>query len=514
MALRFPRSLSARITIAFMVLVVTFGGISLSTVLTLHKLHKAMRITHSGYLNLALGSSDLNNSQNTLRQYLREELGEETQERWARKRLERLLRKREELFASLEATLEEVGSADQFVGTAELVAGIRKLVDKTRPHYKVLLKAPPISRNPDAPAASPDEQTLRDAARKAQRQLLTLELEIGRESARLKAHEARLVVTLSRDLEEVFKKTWLFTLVWGASAVVLGIFMAIGATLMLRPLRRLRDAASRIARGEYADRISTSGPPEISNLATEFNAMAQAIEEREARLVRQTRLATAGQLAAQITHEIRNPLSSIGLNTSMIEEELEQLPAERSEEALSLCRSINREVDQLTALTEEYLQFARLPEAKFHPESLEHVVSSTCDFMREELKGMGVELEVETGEPVLLPMDEGQIRRVVMNLIRNAAEATADAGGGSVRVKVSHDGRARLEVADSGQGIPEDVLPSIFEPFVTRKEGGTGLGLAVSQQIVAEHGGEIRAANRPDGGAEFTVELPLLRPRV
>src|SRR5439155_4485141 len=129
--------------------------------------------------------------------------------------------------------------------------------------------------------------------------------------------------------------------------------------ITLRPLHKLRDAARSVAAGDYDKQISERGPTEVKDLARELNSMARAVQERERELVRSERLAAVGKMAAMIAHEVRNPLSSIALNTELLEEELGHMPA--ADEGRALCRAITREVDRLTAITEEYLAFARLP---------------------------------------------------------------------------------------------------------------------------------------------------------
>src|SRR6185295_17199097 len=130
----------------------------------------------------------------------------------------------------------------------------------------------------------------------------------------------------------------------------------------LDPLRRLAAGAKQIARGDYRQRVEVGIPDEIGDLASEFNAMAAALEERELRLIRSERLAAVGKIAAQITHEVRNPLSSIGLNAELLEEELASLPG--GAESQKIASAIVKEVDRLAAITEQYLRFARLPRPK------------------------------------------------------------------------------------------------------------------------------------------------------
>jgi signal transduction histidine kinase len=288
-----------------------------------------------------------------------------------------------------------------------------------------------------------------------------------------------------------------------------GFAVAIAAALLmwrtLRPLKTLRLRARQIAGGDYGRRIGVRSRDEIGDLAREFDAMAAALEEREQRLIRSERLAAVGRVAAQITHEIRNPLASIGLNTELLADEL---PPD-GEEGRRLIAAIAAEVDRLSEITETYLRFVRLPRPKVELEDLGALVSSSLEFSRAELRQAGVALELDIA-PGLPPVaaDENQIRQALLNLVRNAKEAMS--GGGRVRVEVGpgEGGRVRIAVTDTGPGIAPEDQGKIFDPFFSTKEKGTGLGLALVQQIVHEHGGRIDLESPAEGGTRFVLWLP------
>jgi two-component system, NtrC family, sensor kinase len=290
----------------------------------------------------------------------------------------------------------------------------------------------------------------------------------------------------------------------------LGLLLAVGAALLvlrtLWPLRVLREHARQIAGGDYGRRSGVRSHDEIGDLAREFNAMAHAIEEREHKLIRSERLATVGRMAAHITHEVRNPLASVGLYLELLSDEI----GEDKPEARRLVTSLSNEVDRLSEITETYLRFVRLPKPKLEREDLGALASSVLEFSRGELSLAQIKLELAI--PPDLPealIDESQIRQALLNLVRNAKEAMPE--GGRIRVEVSalDAGWLRLSVADSGPGISAENLGKIFDPFFSTKDKGTGLGLALVQQIVSEHGGRIEVDLPPDGGTVFSLVLPL-----
>jgi two-component system NtrC family sensor kinase len=319
----------------------------------------------------------------------------------------------------------------------------------------------------------------------------------------LRRSEEHLAALLPRLLDALQNGA----LTLGGAATGLAILVMIWVLATLRPLRRLRDGARQVARGEYRGRVAAGGGTEVAELAREFNAMAQAIEEREQELVRSARLAAVGKMAAVITHEVRNPLSSIGLNSELLAEELDRVAAGGSvTEAHQLLRAMQAEVDRLTGITEEYLRFARLPRPKLEREKLGDLVRQLVEFCRGDLesRGIAIDLDVGDGGPELA-VDEAQLRQACLNLVRNAGEAMPAGGRLAVSVKPVGQG-AEIAIADTGAGIPEADLPRIFEPFFSTKAAGTGLGLALTQEIIHEHGGKIAVSSSP-GGTTFRISL-------
>jgi two-component system NtrC family sensor kinase len=288
----------------------------------------------------------------------------------------------------------------------------------------------------------------------------------------------------------------------------LGLLLAVGAALVmmrtLRPLRALREHARQIAGGDYARRTNIASRDEIGDLAREFDAMAAAIEEREHRLIRSERLATVGRMAAHITHEIRNPLASLGLNVELLNDEVGG-----DEEARKLVKSISKEVDRLSEITETYLRFVRLPKPKLEKLDLGALTASVLEFSGSELALAKITWDV-TKEPGLpeVVADESQLRQALLNLVRNAKEAMAEGGHLQVALGRAPEGAIRLVFADNGPGIAPENLAQIFEPFFSTKHKGTGLGLALVQQIVSEHGGRIEVDCPPGGGTRFAILLP------
>jgi len=232
------------------------------------------------------------------------------------------------------------------------------------------------------------------------------------------------------------------------------------------------------------------------------------LQAAQERLVQSERLATIGQMAAKVSHEVRNPLGSISLNAELLEDELCALPEVRRAEAATLLAAIRSQVDVLGAVTEEYLRFTRLPKPKLEPAALGPLLEELGEFVRGELQRRGVHLSLQVSERLpSLSLDPGQIRQALLNLIRNAAEAMPEGGRIDIEARA---GASAVEVAvtDTGTGVPEDIRDKIFDPFFTTKEGGTGLGLAIARQIAVDHGGSLRCETGPGIGTTFRLSLP------
>jgi two-component system, NtrC family, sensor kinase len=335
----------------------------------------------------------------------------------------------------------------------------------------------------------------------------------------LAAQSQHAVDSLREELRGTRERTALLTLALSACVAALGGLAAVGVVWTLRPLRQLTDGVRNLARGDWSQRIRMPGDrdDEVRQLGAEFNSMAEALEERERRLLRGERLAAAGQLAAQITHEIRNPLSAVQLNAELLGDEL----AHASPEARELLGKISKEVDRLSAITDDYLRFARHPKPELARLELRAELESLIDFMRPQMAKAGVAVQLELpADAVYVAGDRNQLRQAFMNLVRNAQEAavgeeTVPDAAPAVGVRMwCKDDRVFVVVSDNGPGIdlPAEDIERIFEAFFTRKAKGTGLGLPTVQQIVHDHGGTVRVAETGPDGTRFEVCLPACDP--
>ncbi|MCL2824980.1 MAG: ATP-binding protein, partial [Polyangiaceae bacterium] len=287
--------------------------------------------------------------------------------------------------------------------------------------------------------------------------------------------------------------------------VLVGVGMTVYARRVLLPLAAVTERARVVASGDMTPRPVAVSHDEIGELAATFESMVEAIAKANDARLRVERLAAVGRMAAHVTHEIRNPLSSIGLNLELLEDELADQAV--SEEPRGLLKAIRREVDHLSSLSEEYLRLARPQKPRLEAEGLVEMVREVSSFVRPELERAGIDLvlDIPRSVPDVL-IDEQQIRQALVNLVRNAREAMSK--GGTLSISVLEVGSfIELVVQDTGPGISEDVLPNVFDPFYTTKNRGTGLGLAITRQVIDSHGGSIACEPVVPHGTRFRVRL-------
>lgn len=229
--------------------------------------------------------------------------------------------------------------------------------------------------------------------------------------------------------------------------------------------------------------------------------------EMEEKLKSAEKLSAIGRMAANIAHEVRNPLASMSGSIQILKDSLDIATEDRN-----LMDIVLRETERLNTLVEEFLAYARPPSPRFENEDLRKIIMETMKILEGSADTDGIKLvEDIPDKPVIMAMDPGQMSQVLHNLAKNALEAMDS--GGELRIGLKLDNindspRAVLSVSDTGHGIPDDLLAEIFEPFMTTKSKGTGLGLSIVYQLVQIHKGLIDITSIPGEGTTFSISLP------
>jgi HAMP domain-containing protein len=351
------RTLSARILLGFAALTIAFGVITATVVVNMREVENEVQLIGNGYMQLTLRAKDIAHNEDELWVYLDKRIRDEPTNRVAQATLRRLIDARDDVVKGINPILDGLDALVHvdphgISNLRPIVESVQTAVANAAPLYRAVLESPPIG----PPGAELDAQ--QQVARNAYTTLRGAELAITAKTNELAKYLDRITKKRISELQENEHIVRVRTIYLGIVAVALGLMITIWVVITLRPLRRLREGARRVAAGDYGSRIAERGPAEVSGVAREFNAMGHAVQERERGSSAQ-QLAAVGTMAAMITHEVRNPLSSIGLNTELLEDELVGAP--RESRARELCSAITKEVDRLTAITDEYLAFARLP---------------------------------------------------------------------------------------------------------------------------------------------------------
>lgn len=295
-------------------------------------------------------------------------------------------------------------------------------------------------------------------------------------------------------------------------AILLGIlFSFMGASFIAN------DVASKInviKKGlkEIQEDFSYRIPPiggDIGEVAVAINEMAFALDQRkklEAQIQRADRLATLGEIAAGVAHEIRNPLTSIKGFVQFIEDDLPE-----NDEKLEYTQIVTKEVDRLNKIIEKLLFYARSSAFLKIRVDINNVLDSTLLLVNFQVVKPKVQVSTIYNHHLpLIPVDEEQIKQLFLNLIINSAQAIDTAGDITIKTDFSKDKEyVKIEISDTGKGIEEENIKNVFDPFFTTRAKGTGLGLGVAQKISELHDGYIEVSSQVGQGSMFTVYLPI-----
>jgi signal transduction histidine kinase len=306
----------------------------------------------------------------------------------------------------------------------------------------------------------------------------------------------------------------LVILVAAAGAVIVcAVVLIVWAVLIQRPLVEMQDKMARLRAGDMDVSVGFAAQKdEIGELGRNFNeTVRQLRESREeirrlyrTQMTRAEHLATLGELAAGLAHEIRNPLAGIAGVIDIIGRDLPQTSPGRQ-----VLQEVQQEILRIKNILSDLLDYARPREPEFHAADLNATAERAVSLARQQVLSRPIQIELITGRDLdSVGHDPAQIQQVLLNLLLNGIQALD--GKGQIRVELaSEDEFALIRVRDTGKGIAPEKLANIFRPFYTTKGGGTGLGLSLSRRIVESHGGKIEVASTPGQGTEFTVRLPL-----
>jgi signal transduction histidine kinase len=322
-----------------------------------------------------------------------------------------------------------------------------------------------------------------------------------------------VLVTLSQENSQ---RNTVLVVATGGAVAICAVMIAVLAVVVHRPMTELQEKIAQVREGDLTVSVDFAGRnDEIGDLGKDFNDMVRQLRESREEIQRLHRtqmsraehLATLGELAAGLAHEIRNPLAGIA---GVIEIIGRDLPKESP--ARTVLKDVRSEVLHINKIMSELLEIARPKQPEFRKADLNATAEHAVIFARNQATTRGVEIELaKDPEALVIEHDAGQIHQVLLNLLLNGVQACE--AGGKVAVHLAHtDDSAQLTVVDTGKGIPPENLANIFRPFFTTKGNGTGLGLSLARRMVEEHGGRIEVSSWVGKGSRFVVSLPKERP--
>lgn len=348
----------------------------------------------------------------------------------------------------------------------------------------------------------------------------------------------RLGKRITSDMEEMLtqergyvnrlvNKSRSYHLVALAGIILLSVFTALFLVFNVnRPLKSIEGAILKIAQGDYKNIPALSTGDEFESLVTSLNSMIDELNRRSEQLIQTEKMASLGTLTSGVAHELNNPLNNISTSVQILLEELEEGAPEYQQELL---RQTEGQVERARDIVKALLEFSRERSFSLKQVDFKDLVDDTIKLIKGELPA-DVELRVEVPEGIQAYIDQQRIEQVLLNLILNGVQAMEE--GGVLKImacKQEEKEEFCFKVQDTGEGIPEENLSKIFDPFFTsrdtkrdsksgppRYEGivgqkGSGLGLSVSHGIVEKHGGRIEVESQVGKGTTFTVHLPLGR---
>ena len=316
------------------------------------------------------------------------------------------------------------------------------------------------------------------------------------------------IPTLNRQREIEAELSLQNVNIFGMYAVIFGIALAGGwilAVRFARPLHNLTHAVENVADGNLDINVSVTSRDEIGTLARSFNDMILKLRTNREELAKRERESAWKEMAKQVAHEIRNPLTPMKLSIQHLRQAFKDRAPEREEILQRVTQTVIDQIENLSRIATEFSNFAKFPERKYERIDMDVLVKDTINLFKD-IQGITF-VHQRASQNVKVVADGDQLRGVLINIIRNAIQAIEKEG--TITISTSPEfHRCVIMISDTGPGIPDDIRAKIFEPNFSTKSEGMGIGLAIARRVIEDHGGTITCRSERGKGTTFEIRLP------
>jgi len=291
-------------------------------------------------------------------------------------------------------------------------------------------------------------------------------------------------------------------------SVLLAVFFSNKIT---QPLRMIQNKISSFTLGKTNEQIQYDAKDEIGSLVSEYNHMVDELAKSAGLLAKSERESAWREMAKQIAHEIKNPLTPMKLNVQFLKKSWKDDPGQFEENLEKVSARLIEQIDELSSIATEFSNFAKMPKANNEEVDLIDRINDVIG-LYENTEDIDIEFIFNEDERIVVFTDKEQISRVFINLIKNAVQSIPDDRLGRIKIKLESDSDfAWIRVADNGKGIPVKLGDKLFEPNFTTKSSGMGMGLAISRRIIENSNGEISYETELDKGTTFIIKMPIFK---
>jgi nitrogen fixation/metabolism regulation signal transduction histidine kinase len=317
--------------------------------------------------------------------------------------------------------------------------------------------------------------------------------------------EYRQLVVLKEPLRREFVR---FSVILVCVLVLTSVgVIFLSVSRITRPLDQLVRATEQIAAGNTSVHLKTGGSGEFNILIDAFNSMAHRLDDARHRLKLAERHTAWREMARMLAHEIKNPLTPIQLSIQRLREKYLEKSADLPDVIDKTTMIVESETKGLVALVNKFSEFAHLPSPCPEPANINQIVKESAA-LYSNLPDVKLEEHYTESIPDCM-IDAGQIKRAVGNILKNAIEASEEGNTVKINTRVAGN-EVEITVTDSGKGMSRDKMERMFHPYFTTKEGGTGLGMVITERIITEHRGKISVKSEEGAGTSVSIKLPVM----